>query len=231
MKSLDKQTAYWDSVAGEKTFTHPLNAVVFKQLVPREATVIDIGCGYGRTCNALYELGYRNLLGLDISRRMVAHGRTAYPHLKLEALTPGTGSAHAESADAVILFAVLTCIPTNNGQTALMDKVAFILKPGGIVYISDYWLQKDDRNLDRYGAFEDKYGTYGVFELPGGAVVRHHDRTWVQSLLSRFDALALEDITVTTMNGHRSLGFQFFGRKKGGDLDARQTDSRRQEQF
>ena len=214
--TLVNQTAYWDGVSNTKTFTHPLHAALFKRLVPREAKVIDIGCGYGRTCNTLYDLGYRHLLGLDISRKMVARGRTVYPHLALDALTPDAWSAHAESVDAVILFAVLTCIPTNNGQTALMDNIAAILKPGGIVYISDYWLQADDRNRERYRAFEEKYGIYGVFELPEGAVVRHHDRAWMEELLSRFDTVVLEDVEVTTMNGHHSLGFQYVGRNERG---------------
>jgi len=211
--TLDNQTAYWDDVAAAKTFTHPLNVARFKQLVPVDATVVDIGCGYGRICSTLYDLGYGNLLGLDISRKMVVRGRKTFPHLDLRMLTPDIWSTLTESVDAVVLFAVLTCIPTNNGQAALMDDIAAILKPGGIVYVSDYWLQEDDRNLERYRAFEEKYSTYGVFELPEGAVVRHHDRAWVRSLLSRFDTVALEDIEVTTMNGHRSLGFQYFGRK------------------
>lgn len=203
-------------MAGAKTFTHPLNIELFTKLVSMEAVVIDIGCGYGRTCSTLVDLGYQNVLGLDISREMVARGRKAFPHLDLRELTPGTWAAHAESADAVMLFAVLTCIPTDNGQTALMDKIAAILKPGGLVYISDYWLQTDDRNLERYRAYEEKYGIYGVFELPEGAVVRHHDRAWMNMLLTGFDKIAMADIEVITMNGHHSGGFQYFGQKVRG---------------
>ena len=214
MNSIDHQAAYWDGAAREKTFTHPLNAALCKQLIPFEAKIVDIGCGYGRTCNTLYGLGYRDLLGLDISREMVARGKIAYPHLDLRVLTPDTWSTCEASADAVMVFAVLTCIPTNTGQTALVDNIAATMKPGGIVYISDYWLQADDRNQERYRAFAEKYGTYGVFELPDGAVFRHHDRGWVHALLSRFDRMALEDIEVTTMNGHKSLGFQYVGRKE-----------------
>ena len=81
------------------------------------------------------------------------------------------------------------------------------------MYISDYWLQKDDRNRHRYQTFEAQYGTYGVFELPEGAVFRHHERPWIRSLLYRFETLHLDDIVVTTMNGHQSLGFQYFGKK------------------
>jgi len=211
--SLDNQAAYWDRVAEDKTFTHALNVEQFKRLVDIDAAVLDFGCGYGRIGHTLYDLGYRNITGLDLSAKMVTRGRMIYPHLRLETATPERWPGSPASFDAVILFAVLTCIPTDSGQETLLEQIDSVLRPGGILYISDYWLQADDRNLDRYRTFEEKYGIYGVFELPEGAVFRHHHREWVCSLLSRFDTLVLEDIEVTTMNGHRSLGFQYFGRK------------------
>lgn len=214
--SLDSQAAYWNKVAEEKTFTHAMDAEKFKRLVPLDADVLDFGCGYGRIGNTLNELGYGNVVGLDLSAKMIARGRTLYPHIHLKTATPERWPGSAESFDAVLLFAVLTCIPTNTGQEALLQQIDHVLRPGGILYISDFWLQGDDRNLNRYRVFEQKYGTYGVFELPEGVVLRHHDRAWVRSLLSRFDTVALKDITVTTMNGHHSLGFQYFGRKVRG---------------
>ncbi len=210
---LDSQAAYWDRVAKEKTFTHALNAETFKGLIPLDADVLDFGCGYGRIGNTLYGLGYRNVVGLDLSAEMIARGRTIYPHIHLKTATSERWPGHPDSFDAVILFAVLTCIPTDTGQKALLKQIDHVLRPGGILYISDYWLQKDDRNRHRYQVFEEQYGPYGVFELPEGAVFRHHERPWIRSLLYRFDTLHLDDIVVTTMNGHQSLGFQYFGKK------------------
>jgi SAM-dependent methyltransferase len=206
-------------VAKEKNFTLPFNKKTFRSLVDSEGDVLDFGCGYGRICEILDGLGYRKTIGLDISEKMIVRGRKRYPHLDLRVLTPERWIGPSESYDAVVLFAVLTCIPTHTGQTTLLEQIAHVLRPGGILYISDFWLQEDDRNLERYRAFEQKYGSFGVFELPDGAVLRHHDRAWVRSLLSRFDTVAQKDIDVITMNGHRSLGFQYFGRKTKGDIN------------
>ena len=214
--SLDNQAAYWDRVAEEKEFTLPFNTIKFKGLVGFEEKVIDFGCGYGRICEIMNVLGYRNIIGLDMAAKMITRGRKRNPHLDLRVLNPVRWPGHSDSIDAVVLFAVLTCIPTDTGQKHLLDQIAHVLRPGGILYISDFWLQEDDRNLNRYRAFEQKYRTYGVFELPEGVVLRHHERGWVDTLLSGFETVALEDIEVTTMNGHRSLGFQYFGRKAGG---------------
>lgn len=216
---LDSQTAYWNKVAEEKTFTHALDAEKFNRIVSLDADVLDFGCGYGRISNTLYEHGYRNVIGLDLSGKMIARGRAIYPHLHLKTATPERWPGLAESFDAVILFAVLTCIPTNKGQEVLLNQIGHVLRPGGILYISDYWLQTDDRNRHRYQVFEEKYGVYGVFELPDGAVFRHHDRPWLQSLLCHFDTLYQDDMTVTTMNGNQSQGFQYFGKKAEGGLD------------
>jgi hypothetical protein len=73
------------------------------------------------------------------------------------------------------------------------------------------WLQTDTRNRERYARDRGKYGTYGVFDLTEGVTVRHHDRKWMESLLERYECLALDEITLQTMNGHAAFGFQWFG--------------------
>ena len=213
MKSLDNQFEYWDRVSSSKTFTHPVDIDRFHATVSSTANILDFGCGYGRTCDELYHLGFRNIVGLDSSQMMIERGLKEYPHLNLQTLENNSIPYEQDTFDAIILFAVLTCIPTNEGQQALISEIDRVLRPGGIVYISDYWMQSSDRNTDRYDEYKDKYGIYGVFELPEGAIVRHHDKDWIVSLLTDFITIDMPDIEVTTMNGNRSLGFQYFGRK------------------
>src|SRR5262249_55204988 len=117
------------------------------------------------------------------------------------------------SVDAVLLFTVLTCVPTNEGQRAIIAEIIRVLRPGGLLYISDMFLQTDSRNVDRYVRDEKKYGIYGVFDLREGATVRHHDRAWIEMLTKDFETLVLDEISVHTMNGHPASAFQWFGRK------------------
>ena len=65
----------------------------------------------------------------------------------------------------------------------------------------------------RYERDAEAYGCYGVFELPEGVVVRHHQREWIAELMSPFEELEFEPFTVTTMNGNASNAFQYLGRK------------------
>ncbi len=208
---IDNQKDYWDSVSSCKTFTHPLEKEKFQFYVSKVAKILDFGCGYGRTCDELYNLGYLKITGVDSSKKMVERGLNDFPHLCLETCEGGALPFESNTFDAIILFAVLTCIPTNDGQQALIKELHRILRPGGIIYISDYWLQIDERNLERYSEFEAKFGQYGVFELPEGAIVRHHSKEWISTLLKDFKLLDMFDCEFTTMNGNQSSCFQFFG--------------------
>lgn len=144
---------------------------------------------------------------------MIAAAREGYPALSFEVMED---SPHLDlpssSIDAVLLFTVLTSVPTNEGQRAIIDEISRVLHPGGLLYISDMFLQTDARNVERYIRDEKKYGVYGVFDLKEGVTVRHHDRQWIEILTSAFDGIALDEIQVLTMNGHPATAFQWFGR-------------------
>lgn len=206
-----KQDEYWNSVSGKKEFTTPFQAEAFSRFVKRESRILDVGCGYGRTLDELYHNGYRNLIGIDFSSGMIERGKQQFPYLDLRVKENDTIALPDGSVDAVILFAVLTCIQTNGEQEQLLREIKRVLKPQGILYVNDFLLNTDERNLSRYEKFKEVYGTYGVFELPEGAVCRHHDEAWIKQLLGDFSELEYSHLTFTTMNGNKSNGFYFIG--------------------
>ncbi len=74
-------------------------------------------------------------------------------------------------------------------------------------------LNTDERNVSRYNIFVEKYQKYGVFELPEGAIVRHHHINWVEKCVNSFEKLSLNQVVYTTMNGNKSNGYYYLGRK------------------
>src|SRR2546423_10946325 len=113
----------------------------------------------------------------------------------------------SECIDAVLLFAVLTCIPLSNDQRVVLAEIERVLRPGGLLYISDVLVNNDLRNRERYERCAERYGCYGIFELPEGVVVRHHRKEWIEELTGPFRQLENEPFTVTTMNGNLSSAF------------------------
>jgi SAM-dependent methyltransferase len=211
---MDDQRACWDRVAADKSFTHPLNDRWLDDWVPRSGRILDYGCGYGRTLGDLARRGFKNTLGVDFSAQMIERGRRAQPRLDLRLVDKLPIAEPAASFDAVLLFAVLTCIPANDDQAVLVGALSKLLRPGGALYISDMPLQSDARNLARYAAGEARFGIAGVFETDDGAIVRHHPPGHFEDLLASFDRLATESIQLTTMNGHSAEGLQILARRR-----------------
>jgi ubiquinone/menaquinone biosynthesis C-methylase UbiE len=67
------------------------------------------------------------------------------------------------SFDAVLLFTLLTCMPMEREQRGLFAEVQRILRPSGLVYISDLLLTTDSRNIIRYQQFLSSMVPTGSF--------------------------------------------------------------------
>ena len=222
MSELDYQLEYWNTEGTRKVFGHPLNMERVSQWLSYESRILDFGCGYGRSLGELSEAGYRDLIGFDFSPAMIAAARARFPQVEFQALDASSPMPSSRvsiplpdaSVDGAVLFSVLTCVPTDDGQRALIAELHRVLRPGGLLYISDLWLQSDERNLTRYARDEAKYGKYGVFDLPEGVTVRHHDPEWIATLTGAFERVALDDIEVLTMNRNPAKAFQWFGLKE-----------------
>ena len=210
---MTSQSSYWDRVAHDKRFSHPLRKNWLARYLNTQARILDYGCGYGRTLTALSGAGYENIVGMDFSETMLRRCRSEVPRSKL-IRNDGRGlPLKAGSCDAVLLFAVLTCIPDGDEQRLLLAAVEHVLRPGGIIYLSDLLVNDDARNRERYQRFAEAYKCYGVFELPEGVAVRHHQKEWIDEITCSFQRLEYEPFKVTTMNGNVSAAFQYLGRK------------------
>jgi SAM-dependent methyltransferase len=215
MQDLNHQLDYWNRVGPRKPFAHPVNFERLEQKLTSDSRIVDLGCGYGRVLGQLFDRGHQNLIGFDLAPSMIAMARERFPAISFAQISSPPQLPLADSSvDATLLFAVLTCVPTNQGQREIVKEVGRVLRPGGLFYISDLWLQDDERNRERYVRDEPKYGAYGVFDLPEGVTVRHHDPVWIETLTRDFDTFALDHIDIQTMNGHPAKGFQWFGLKR-----------------
>ncbi|MER7007533.1 class I SAM-dependent methyltransferase [Dactylosporangium sp. NPDC000555] len=214
MERLDSQREYWDTAGTTKTFGHPIDPAWLAG-IDRGARVLDYGCGYGRLVAQLDADGFADTEGVDVSANLLARARADHPAGRFTLLDDPPRLPHPDgSVAAVLLFAVLTCVPTDGGQRDLVAQLHRLLAPGGLLYVSDLCLQDDEHNRERYGRFAAAYGTYGVFESGDGAVLRHHTMDWLRALFAAFDVARSRQLAVRTMNGNPVRATQLLLRKR-----------------
>jgi SAM-dependent methyltransferase len=209
-----EQEAYWDSAARKKTFTIPLNLDLVKKFSAPASRLLDYGCGYGRTLLELKQAGYKKLAGMDFSAAMLERGMPSLEGITLTHVHNNEIPLEDASVDGVFLIALLTCIVQNDALYALIGEVRRVLAPGGFLYVGDFLLNTDERNLKRYKEAESGMGVYGAFILPEGSAVRHFDRGFIERLLGGFTQEAFYEEAYTTMNGNPSRGFTWLGTRK-----------------
>lgn len=208
------QEEYWDNVSEKKEFPTPFQILEFQKYVSPEMSILDVGCGYGRTLNELHNNSFKNLNGVDFSQKMVNRGLRLYPYLNLAKNNGNELPFPSGQFDAVILIGVLTSNFPTKEQEKIISEISRVLKSRGILYLSDFLLNDDERNIKRYHKYIDEYGIYGVFKLKEGAVLRHHHESHISKLTKDFEDLIFKKTVYRTMNGNKSKGFYYIGKKK-----------------
>ncbi|MCE5215320.1 MAG: class I SAM-dependent methyltransferase [Methanobacterium sp.] len=211
---MKPQEEYWNRVADEKEFPTSFQINEFVNFVTKDMKILDVGCGYGRTLDELYNQGFRNLTGIDYAQNMINRGLRLYPHLNLKKNSGDDLPFASKEFDAVILIGVLTSNVEDKTQEKLISEIRRLLKDKGILYLADFLINTDERNKHRYSKYKNKYGIYGVFELPEGAVLRHHTPEHIFKLTKDFYELSYQETVYNTMNGHQSNGFYYMGKRK-----------------
>lgn len=110
---------------------------MFNKYFKRDKPILDVGCGTGRTTFGLYRRGYTNLVGVDLTPRMI---ETANQISKKEGLNIEFKQGDAtdlEFADGSFVYALfsfngLMQIPKRANRVKAMAEINRVLKPGGI---------------------------------------------------------------------------------------------------
>jgi SAM-dependent methyltransferase len=149
--SLDEQRAFWDGW-NDHWRTGELNDFMQAQLDQatrwarrerlREARILEVGCGTGWLGAGL--LAFGAVTGTDLSPASIAHGRERYPGVDLIAgdflaMELGGRFDLVLSADAIAHV---------YDQQAFVDRVADVLRPGGVFLLMTQnpfvWLRKSN---------------------------------------------------------------------------------------
>ena len=204
--------AYWDANAETHDCTHPLDLELLAGL-PKDARILDYGCGYGRLAAKLAAAGWRKVVGVDFAAGMIARGLREHPDLDLRHIERLPLDEPDGAFDAALLFAVLTTIAGDDDQAAVTAELRRLIRKGGLLCVSDCLLQTDARHLARYAAGETRHGVYGVFDRADGGVFRHHSRERLAALMAGFELVAEREFEAKTLGGGTITAIRLLGRR------------------
>lgn len=93
---------------------------VFKKHVRTNQAITELWCNVGRNLNALYQAGYRSLVGVDINDTALRTGSIAYPalfgHASIYNMSIQDFLTERHDCDVLFTMAVLTHIPYDDNQ-------------------------------------------------------------------------------------------------------------------
>lgn len=222
------QTEYWNQVASVKTFNHPIDWYKLQKVIPKNPKILDYGCGHGRLCWEFWRKGFKDVMGVDFSTKMIEVAKNTYPNLDFRIVENSVYPFDNKTFDIVLLFTVLTCVPADEDQLTIVNESYRVLKPGGILYVSDLPLQDDNRNMDRYKKFVSKYGIFGIFELADGGVMRILGQDeFVERILAEAEEKVAGQISVNARIIEARKRIRAVCEKEGVSIEALKGGSRR----
>jgi ubiquinone/menaquinone biosynthesis C-methylase UbiE len=122
--------------------------IIVQRHAAHNSPILDIGCGAGRITFGLHKLGYRNIIGIDLSEKMieVCQKRAAQDHLDIPFAVANACRMPfpAESFELCIFgMSGLMTIPTVELRSAVYREAERVLVPGG--YFVFTTCDKDER--------------------------------------------------------------------------------------
>ncbi len=103
------------------------------------ASVIEVGCGWGRNLYIFHELGFSHgqIDGIDLMEHFVAHGREICPSLNINVGNGLSINKPEKSYDIVLFHTVFSSLLDTRLHGGLLSEALRVLKPGGLILIYD----------------------------------------------------------------------------------------------
>lgn len=196
----------------------------FYTFVSRGATILDLGCGCGKSSIQLAQKGYE-VHGIDINEESVRIAVSNARELGIQSVSFRVADASCvsyedERFDAVVMQALLTMVPEKTKREEIIREAHRVLKPEGYLYIQDFLIASNvPLYKERYiqGVKEGlESGSFKVFDESGKFlyIAHHFSESEINTLVSSFFSIRLfNPVPVITRSGNHITGFVLIAQK------------------
>ena len=99
--------------------------IIFEKYIKKTDNILDIGCGAGRTTINLYKLGYKNIIGLDLSTNLIEYAKNYVRENNLDIEFVNGDATKLEYEDNifdVVIFSYncMQCIPGKKNRDSVL---------------------------------------------------------------------------------------------------------------
>lgn len=135
---------------------------VFDKYLQYSDTILDLGCGTGRTTFPLSAMGYSNIRGVDLTPEMIADAESLNVHFGVD-ISFEVGDARSlsfdnEQFDTVIFsFNGLMSIPDSRERTKALEEIHRILKQEGLFIFTTHDREKDPNYFEFWKLEKQKW--------------------------------------------------------------------------
>lgn len=107
--------------------------IILNHYIKKNESLLDLGCGAGRTTINLYKLGYSNILGIDFSEKMIQSAihycsinNLNIPFLRCDITNLSFNDSSFDSA--FFSYNGLMCIPEQKNRLCALKEIHRVLK-------------------------------------------------------------------------------------------------------
>ncbi|MBD3354843.1 methyltransferase domain-containing protein [Candidatus Woesearchaeota archaeon] len=192
--------------------------VIFDYL-EKHHKILDIGCGFGKTCLNLYKKGYKNICGIDINKKGILYARKMMPNGNFKAADASNIPFDDSEFDFLITQAFWTTV-VESKRKKIMKEISRVIKKGGFLYTAQFgqtW--EDPLYKKRYEEGLEKGYDKGTFESTVNGEIRytahHYTKEEIEKLLEEADLKKIyySKEIFTTQSGNKVNGYVIIAKK------------------